>query len=300
MNLLQFYTLSSLNLDVERNISKTLLNPTIMLLKYIGQHVPYLAASCQMNCSIPIWCHMCMEARSTSNRCCRNALDRDIGGKVICDSKHPKYHCKVTSALPGCCSTAKKVLCYFPGGKKRFGRKVWGEVSEDVWELENMRSDRRDYDTFRRASLWIEQIGQRMSCCSASSCMKISFLNTVKNIKFRRNLRYRRNIKYRAYPNHKEWWSLGSFMRAKVFCRIIIVFCTYCSVFRVEQKPPHTTQQTLPAFRLGLRQSVLCIVLGLCLTFMVLCLSLWAETQFAPSPLLSPLLLTWHLKLLKL
>lgn len=120
-----------------------------------------------------------------------------------------------------------------------------------------------------------------MSCCSASSCMKICFFqdNRVKIIK------YGRTIKYRLHPNHKEWWSLGSFMRAKVFCRIIIAFCTYCCIFRVEKKPPNTTQQTLPPFRLGLRQSVPCIVLGLCLTFMVLCLSLWAETQFAPSPL---------------
>lgn len=139
MNLLQFYTLSSLNLDVARNISKASLDPAAtMLQKYIGQHIPYLPASCQMNCSIPIWCHMCMEARSTSNRCCRNALDRDIGGKVICDSKHPKYWGKVTAntqniraRLPLHCQGAaapKMVLCYFSVGKKyalggRFGVK---------------------------------------------------------------------------------------------------------------------------------------------------------------------------------
>lgn len=120
-----------------------------------------------------------------------------------------------------------------------------------------------------------------MSCCSASSCMKICFLqdNRVKTIK------YGRNVKYRPYPNHKEWWSSGSLMRAKVFCRIIIAFCIFFSGWGKKPTKLNTTQQTLPPFRLGLRQSVLCVVLGLCLTFMVLCLSWWAETQFAPSPL---------------
>lgn len=93
---------------------------------------PYLPASCQMNCSIPIWCHMCMEACSTSNRCCRNALRGDIGGKVICDSKHPKYQWNwqqtpqnISARLPLNCQGAgasKKLLCYFPGG--RFGVKL--------------------------------------------------------------------------------------------------------------------------------------------------------------------------------
>lgn len=140
MNLLQFYTLSSLDLDVARNISKASFDPTVMLLKYVGQHAAYLPARCQMNCSIPIWCHMCVEARSTRNRCCRSALDGDIGRKVICDNKHPKYHCKVTSARPGCWQhqkNTKRCCVIFPRvkqgkKKKRFGRKVWDEVSEDV------------------------------------------------------------------------------------------------------------------------------------------------------------------------
>lgn len=139
MNLLQFYTLSSLDLDVARNISKASLDPTVMLLKYVGQHAAYLPARCQMNCSIPIWCHMCVEARSTCSRCCRSALDGDIGRKVICDNKHPKY---LTARLPqhgqgaGSTKIIKEVLCYFSSGKagekNHFGRKVWDEVSEDV------------------------------------------------------------------------------------------------------------------------------------------------------------------------
>lgn len=163
MNLLQFYTLSSLDLDVARNISKASLDPTVMLLKYVGQHAAYLPARCQMNCSIPIWCHMCVEARSTCNRCCRSALDGDIARKVICDNKHPKY---LTARLPqhgqgaGSTKKIKEVLCYFSSDKAgekeknalggRFGMKL---VRMYEGELEKMKSGTRDDDTFRRASL---------------------------------------------------------------------------------------------------------------------------------------------------
>lgn len=119
------YILSCLNLSIAHNISKAFLDQTITPLKYVGQHAPYLLAWCQMNCIIPIWCHMCMEARSASNRCCPNALDRDIDSKVIRENEYPKYQRKVTLAQPWCCST-KKVLYYFffPGinqGKNALG-----------------------------------------------------------------------------------------------------------------------------------------------------------------------------------
>lgn len=168
MNLLQFCTVSSLNLDAVRNISKASLDPTIMLLKkYVGQHVPYLPASCQMNCSIPIWCHMCMEACSTSDRCCWNALGTESGRKVIRDNKHPKWQCGVTKTtqnisarLPLHCQGAvasqkkRKGAVLFsgdkPGEQKRLGMKL---VRMYKGELEKMRRDKRDCDTFRRASL---------------------------------------------------------------------------------------------------------------------------------------------------
>lgn len=107
------YTLSCLNLSIVQNISKAFLDQTIMPFKYVGQHVPYLLALCQMNCIIPIWCHMCMEARSASNRCCRNALDRDIDCKVICENKYSKYQRKVTLARPGCYGTENTAVLFF-------------------------------------------------------------------------------------------------------------------------------------------------------------------------------------------
>lgn len=124
------YILSCLHLSIVQNISKAFLDQTIMPFKYVGQHVPYLLALCQMNCIIPIWCHMCMEARSACNRCCRNALDRDIDSKVICENEYPKYQ------LEGYLSTARVLQhqkgavlfsFFFPGvnqGKKCFGNKV--------------------------------------------------------------------------------------------------------------------------------------------------------------------------------
>lgn len=110
------YILSSLNLNIVLNISKTLLDQNIMLFKYVGQHVPYLLALCQMNCIIPIWCHMCMEACSAWNRCCRNALDRDSDSKVICENECTKYQWKVTLVWFGREWKeihTKRVLCYF-------------------------------------------------------------------------------------------------------------------------------------------------------------------------------------------
>lgn len=196
----------------------------------------------------------------------------------------------------------EKVLCYFPQLKKTTLRGRFEVKFMQMYEgeLANMRSDKRDCDTFRRASLWIEQIGQRMSCCSASSCMKNCFPqnNRVKNIKYRTNIKCRRNIKYRPYPGCKEWWSLGSFTRAKVFCRILIAFCTYCCVFRVEKKPQ--TQPNKHCLRLGWDSGNLSSA-----SFLAFVWHLWSyvyHCEQRPSllPLLSPLLLTWHLKLLKL
>lgn len=76
------YVLPFLNLYVMQNISKAPFDRTIMPHKYVGQHVSYLLALCQMNCIIAIWCHMCMEAHSTCNRCCWNALDSDIESQL--------------------------------------------------------------------------------------------------------------------------------------------------------------------------------------------------------------------------
>lgn len=92
-----------------------------------------------------------------------------------------------------------------------------------------------------------------MNCCSASSCMKICFLqdSRVRNVKYGRNVKYRRNIKCRPYPNHKEWWSLGCFMRAKVFRVIIICILHLRLCFQGGKKYPKHNPTNIPSFQAG-------------------------------------------------
>lgn len=306
MNLLQFYTLSSLNLDVARNISKAFLDPTIILLKYAGKHVPYLPHPAKWTAAFQYGATCAWKPVALLTGAAGTRSTEISAGRSSANTQNITASLQQSPKTPvqGYLCTARVLrhqkMVIFYNKKMHFGRKVWGEVCEDVQgELAKMRSDKRDYDTFRRASLWIEQIGQRMSCCSASSCMKNCFPrdNRVKNIKHGSSIKYRRNIKYRPYPDRKEWWSLGSY-EAKVFCRILIAFCTYCCVFRVEKKPQ--TQPNKHCLRLGWDSGNLSSA-----SFLAFVWHLWSyvyHCEQRPSllPLLSPLLLTWHLKLLKL
>lgn len=155
-----------------------------MPLKYVGQHVSYLLASCQMNCIIPIWSHMCMGARSASNRCCRNALDRDIDSKVICETQYAEYQQKVTLACPGCYSTKNKgPVLIFPGRNR--GIRLRMKTCKE--ELGKLKSGKRDGTPSEWHLCKFNQMYIDLGCCSASSCVKICFFhyNRVRNVKYR-------------------------------------------------------------------------------------------------------------------
>lgn len=89
---------------------------------------------------------MCMEACSAWNRCCPNALDRDIDSKVSCERRTSKNVRGRLSERGWDAAAAKGSLLFARFLEiKSFGTDVWGEAKGDVGRRgQKPKEDKRD------------------------------------------------------------------------------------------------------------------------------------------------------------